>query len=114
MRSKDEIAREIAEDHYAIDSAVTKVYRLVGTQEAESRADEPIKILEVNEATVPAGILPLGFGAVPERGWDFPLIVVDVTPEEFEGIRDGRLPLPNGWQIAELLPKPAVLESVQT
>ena len=34
-------------------------------------------------------------------GLDFTLLVADVTPEEWEALRRGELPLPDGWVLDE-------------
>ena len=44
-----------AEGPKAIEAGLTHVYRLTGTAEVELRPAEPIKLLEVNEYTVPSG-----------------------------------------------------------
>ena len=53
----------------------THLYRLTGTAEVELRPAEPIKLLEVNEYTVPSGIMPLQFGPSPASGLDYSSII---------------------------------------
>ena len=55
-----------------------------GAAELEVIADEPIKFLEVNAATVPTGVMPLQFGPVPASGIAFSSVIIEVTPDEFE------------------------------
>ena len=107
MRDKNEEARTMAETHYAVDTGITQIFRITGSAEAELRPDEPIKLLEVNECTIPSGVMPLHFAASPARGRYFPLVVIEVTPDEFQQIQTRNLPLPDGWQVGELLPRPA-------
>jgi hypothetical protein len=106
MQSKEDMARLLAEAHYQIEPGVTQIFRIHGTPEAEARANEPIKLLEVNESTVPSGVLPLRFGPLPEQGFHYPSIVVEITPEEFEKLQARELKLPDGWALGDLLPKP--------
>lgn len=107
MPDKHETARRLAELHFLLEPGITRIYRLEGVDGVESSPEEPVKLLEVNEETIPSGILPLGFDAIPEQGVDYPTIIIEVTPEEFEDLRHGRLSLPRGWQIAEELPRPS-------
>src|SRR5262249_33095940 len=106
MQSKDDEARILAEDHYQVEPGMLQIFRLVGNPETESRPDEPIKLLEVNEATIPTGIMPLKIDAIAAWGLRFPIIIVQITPEEFEQLQKRQLQLPNGWAIGELIPKP--------
>ena len=85
---------------------MTQIFRLNGRTEAEEQPDEPIKLLEVNEATITAGIMPLSFRSLPERGIDYPSVIVEVTPEEFDKIQAHDLKLPDGWTVGTLIPRP--------
>lgn len=108
MPSKDEAARDLAWMHYQIETGLTAIFRINATAEAEHGPDEPIKLLEVNENTVPSGILPIRFGPSPASGLDYSSIIVEVTPEEFRKIQARQLPLPHGWQVGESIPRPTV------
>jgi len=110
MPDKNDVARRLAESHYRTDTTIVNIVRLTTGDETEERPDEPVKLLEVNEATV-EGIFPLGFDAHPERGIDYPSVIVEVTPDEFEKIKDGEIELPNGWQLGGSIPRPTEAES---
>lgn len=88
MPTKDEEAVELARAHYQIEPGMTQVFRITGSAEVEYRPYEPIKLLEVNENTVPSGILPIQFGPSPASGLNDPTVIVEVTPDEFQKIRD--------------------------
>jgi hypothetical protein len=105
MSSKDEEALELARKHYEIEPGMTRIFRLTGSAEVESRPNEPIKLLEINENTVPSGIMPIWFGPFPAAGLHHSSIILEVTPDEFDKIQERRLELPNGWQLADLIPK---------
>ena len=94
-----EAAAELAEAHYAMDEGLQAVYRLVADQEDDAR--EPIKLLEVNRDTRPAGIVPIYFGTLPQRRIQYPYAVVEVTPEEYQQLRQGLLHFPQGWKQAQ-------------
>jgi hypothetical protein len=109
--AKDESTRRLAETRYQVDSGITQIFRIHADAEAEARPDEPIKLLEVNRDTVAAGVMPLRFGAIPGRGIEFPSIIVDVTPDEFEKIKCRELMLPDGWSVGESVPRPAGIDA---
>ena len=106
MPSKDEEARYLAGRHYEIEMGLSEVFRVIGPGDAELQASEPIKLLEVNEGTISTGILPIGFGPSPASGLHHSTIIVEVTPEEYQRIRSNELPLPHGWTIGDLIPRP--------
>ena len=107
MFDKNGEAQKLAEAHYHIESGIQQIYRLHANDAVESQPNEPIKLLEVNEDTIAAGVMPLGFGPAPESGIHFPSVIVEVTPTELDRIREQSLPLPNDWKIGELLPRNA-------
>ncbi len=104
---KDAVAATLARRHYQVEAGVTHIFRVTGKANAEERPGEPIKLLEVNENTVPAGILPLGFDPVPAQGILYPAVIIEVTPDEYEKIKARKLKLPNGWKVRGLIPRPA-------
>lgn len=103
MIDKAKTASELAKKHYGIEAGLQRVFRFSG--KAEASRSEPVKLLEVNANTVPSGVLPLGFDAAPTSGIDYPSVIVEVTPAEFEKIRTKELKLPQGWEFSEELPK---------
>ena len=110
MKDKGEVAKILAERHYQIDPTVIKIIRLEAeTREQESNPDEPIKLLEISTETIPSGIMPLGFESHPASGICYPSVIIEVTPDEFADIQQGRLALPNNWQLGEILPPPAAV-----
>lgn len=108
MSDKDQEARELAERHYVVEEGVTEIIRLVDSAEAEVVPGSPIKLLEVNENTVPSGIMPIQFGPSPSSGLHYPAVIVEVTPEEYQKIRNDELKLPNGWKLGERFPRPVI------
>lgn len=104
--SREEAARRLASFHYEFEPDMQEIFRLRGPDERNG-AEEPIKLLEINSATIPSGILPLGFGADPHGDVPYPMIIIEITPEEFEAVKSGRLPLPEGWVLDEPIPRPA-------
>src|SRR4051794_19641551 len=106
MQTKEEEAKTLAEMHYQVEAGVTQIFRLTGAAEIEVRPTEPIKLLEVNENTVPSGIMPIQFGPSPVSGLYYSSVILEVTPEEFQKIQNEELKLPNGWVVGDLIPRP--------
>src|SRR5262245_61525099 len=106
ISNKDAEARRLAEAHYAVETGITHIFRITGSPDAEGRSDEPIKLLEVNEHTVPSGVIvPLHFRPAPSIGVVSSSTIVEVTPQEFAKIRSHELVLPDGWTIGDLIPR---------
>jgi hypothetical protein len=104
---KDDVARLLAQAHFSVEPGVLRIFRVVSDAARENDPREPIKLLEVNSDTVPAGILPVYFGPHNASGILYPSVVIEVTPEEYEAISHGRLTLPNGWVLGPELPRTA-------
>lgn len=95
MPSKDKVARDLIAEHFAIEPHLQAVYRMVAENEAS--ATEPIKLLEVNAATVATGdVTPFEFA--PTQDVPFPTIIAEVTPAEFEALWADHSRLPRGWR----------------
>ena len=103
---KANVAKELARMHFQIEPGLTRVFRCSGSADIEFRRNEPIKLLEVNVGTVASGIMPLRFGPLPASGINYPSVIIEVTPDEFERIESKKEKLPEGWQIRDDLPKP--------
>jgi hypothetical protein len=104
---KSRAAQVLANKHYDLDDGLTRIFRITGEPDTEVVRGEPIKLLEVNENTYAAGIRPLHFGPSPASGIPYPLIIVEVTPDEFRKIESSELKLPNGWTIGEEFLRPS-------
>jgi hypothetical protein len=101
MLGKDEVATILVTAHREAEPGIVRIVRLVSAHD-EAESGEPVKLLEVNPATSPSGILPIAFAADPPAV-PFPSVVVEVTPDEFARIQEGQLVLPNGWTLGATL-----------
>jgi hypothetical protein len=102
-KSKLETARSLAKAHFGMEPYLKHVHLLEPTNEEDPR--EPIKLLEVVEGTIERGIEPIAFVADPARGIEYPSLIVEVSPDEYEAIRNGKLDLGNhGWSLGTELP----------
>lgn len=106
MPTKDEDALVLARKHYQVETGLTQIFRVTGPAEVEGRPNEPIKLLEVNENTVPSGLMPIQFGPSPASGVYHSSIIIEVTPDEFRRIQDQEWTLPHGWKVGDPIPRP--------
>ncbi len=113
MPTKDEEAQSLAQKHYEVEPGLTQIFRMTATADAEVRAAEPIKLLEVNENTVPSGILPIQFGPSPASGLHYSSVILEVTPDEFRKIQTEEWRLPRGWKIGQPIPRLAAVETAR-
>ena len=107
IEDKDRQATELARKHYVIEVGVTDVIRFTQNVDVEVRRGEPIKLLEVNENTVPSGIMPIQFAPSPASGITYPTTIIEVTPQEYERIKKHELALPAGWIHSTPIPRPS-------
>jgi hypothetical protein len=109
MSEKDDAARELVAHHFAVDPDLRVVYRIVG--ENEGTPTEPIRLLEVNAATIPTGSVEV-FGFGPSREVPFSVEIAEVTPDEFEVFRRDPQALPRGWDLshAQVFERPKAAE----
>jgi hypothetical protein len=102
QRQAKEEAAALARAHYEVEPGLRAVYRLEGPDPNDLR----IKLLEVNDQTVAAGIVPVGFPAHPASGLHNPSVVIEVTPQEYLAIQQKQLELPSGWQVRDAYERP--------
>jgi hypothetical protein len=101
-------AQKTAEAHAKIDEDVKQVYLLEASEEEENDAEEPIKLLEVVEGTLEVGVEPIGFRPNPERGQQYPLTIVEISPREFASMGNTIYFQDKVWRVSQaLLPQPA-------
>lgn len=94
---KDKVAKSLIDWHFRIEPELRVVYRIISAD--EDAAGEPIKLLEVNAASVETGrVVPFAFGASGDI--TYPSVVAEVTPAEMEAIRRREIELPAGWSLA--------------
>ncbi len=99
----EEEAAALARAHYQVEPGLQAIYRLEGPDKNDLR----IKLLEINEQTVPSGVVPVGFPPHPASGLHYPSIVIEVTPLEYEAIQRRELELPAGWEVRDAYERPA-------
>jgi hypothetical protein len=94
--SKEDVARRLIDWHFQVEPELKAIYRIV--VQNEDAPGEPIKLLEVNGATVETGRVD-AFAFGPAEDITYPSVVAEVTPQEFERVRRKEIPLPAGWSL---------------
>ncbi len=95
-QTKDEAAKELADWHFGVEPELERVIRIVG--ETEDAPNDPIKLLEVNAATVATGSVER-FAFAPTASVPYPTVVAEVTQDEYERITRREMKLPTGWSL---------------
>ena len=102
-KSKSETARNLAKAHFANEPSLRHIHLLEPLNENDPR--DPIKLLEVVEGTIERGIEPIAFPANPGRGIDYPVLIIEISPKEYEDLRSNVAALKShGWTIGSELP----------
>ncbi len=97
MPNKEQVATDLIRAHFHVEPHLTEIWRILGDNEASPT--EPIKLLEVNLATVATGIVtPFSFTATQDV--PFPTVILEVTPDEFEVVKKDPSKLPRGWSLS--------------
>lgn len=96
MVTKEQVATDLIRAHFEVEPYLTEVWRILSENEASE--EEPIKLLEVNGATVATKrVMPFCFG--PTKDVPFLTVIAEVTPQELEAIRRDPTRLPQGWSL---------------
>lgn len=100
-KSKQETAEILARAHSEVEPNLKRVYLIEPAD--DQNPDDPIKLLEVVEGTIERGIEPIAFTADPARGIEYPSVIVEISPTEYESFRrEGKLGY-DGWTIGREL-----------
>lgn len=92
---RDEIARGYARRHFETDAGVEEIYHL-----PKNAPPREIRFLEVNRLIAETTPLePIDFGVAIGETVGHTLVVLDVTPGQWEAIRKGTISLPAGWTL---------------
>lgn len=82
--TKREAAERLAMLHREAEPLLRKVFLLHSDHDEES--GEPIKLLEVVDGAVEAGVLPLFFRADERHGIEYPSVIVELSPSEYQQV----------------------------
>ena len=92
---RDALASRYAERHLSTDPGVVEIHYLPTKAPARE-----IRFLEVNrEITETSDMEPIDFGVAVGGADEHVLLVLDVTPAQWEAIQGKKLALPKGWSL---------------
>jgi hypothetical protein len=101
---RDSLARWYAGQHLRTDPGIVSVHYL-----PENADEREIRLIDVNRlicVRTDESLEPIDFGVDFGTDSEHKLRVVDVTPEQWERIQTGSLPLPSGWNLANSIQYP--------
>jgi len=90
-----EMVRRMAREHFDLEEGIERVVWF------KNGAPNEIHVIEVNRNTIPEGAV-LTFYLRPTNEIHFPVILGDLTPEEWEKVKQGLISLPAGWSLDDI------------
>jgi hypothetical protein len=101
-KSKWDTAQRLARGHFDVEPNIKRIFLLEPLKEQDP--NEPIKLLEIVEGTIERGIEPIAFTADPDHGIDYPSMIIEFSPNEYQHICSGQISLnDNGWIVGKEL-----------
>jgi len=89
--------RQLVDHWFFTDDQLQVVYHFEIPDSTDAHVT--VLLLQVTEATPTSPDQVITYGFAPSRDFEFPLALAQVTPGEWEEIKAGRLPLPEGWRL---------------
>lgn len=96
---RDSVARWYAGEHLRTDPGIVAVYYL-----PTNAGEREIRFIEINQLLSnrnEAALEPIDFGVDFGTENEHKLFVLDVTPEQWEQLKQGRMHLPPNWSLAD-------------
>jgi hypothetical protein len=102
-KSKLETAKSLANAHFQVEPNLKRIHLMQPVNDQDP--NDPIKLLEVVEGTIERGIEPIAFTADPAHGIEYPSMIIEISPNEYDSIKvAGKVRLGNhDWTIGEEL-----------
>lgn len=89
-----ETAKQLVKHHHQVETE-----RLCGVHLYEDPGGREIRLLEVIDGSPESEqVLPFRFAPDPDHGVPFPVVIIELSPHEFERMQRGELKLPLGWK----------------
>lgn len=95
MTKKNELNRVVAQlvkSHFETEEGIDQIIWFKDGDEVE------IRLIEINPNTLPTEAIEV-FYFSPSKDVPLPVRIADVTPEEWEKVKRGDIPLPDGWTL---------------
>jgi hypothetical protein len=89
IKNKRETAENLAKAHFEVEPNLQRVFLLEPIH--EKNPEIPIKLLEVVKGTIERGIEPIAFTADPTHGIEYPSMIVEISPREYQHLRNGKI-----------------------
>ena len=91
-------AVELVQSHREVEPNLRLVYLY------RDPAGREVRLVEIVDGSPSAEeVLPFRFAPDEARGVPYPVVIVELSPEEFQRVERGELPLPAGWTDREEL-----------
>jgi len=84
--------KKLIHEHFELDESLEKVIWF------ESETTPAIRLLEINPDTFATGVVQ-SFYFPPSDEVPYPLIIAEVTPDEWQRVLQSKIPLPEGWTL---------------
>lgn len=97
--NRDSLAKWYARQHIKTDPGICSVFYL-----PKNSPDREIRLLEINELVGDRNddtLEPIDFGVDRGLESEHTLLVLDVTPSQWDRIRQSLLPLPSSWSLED-------------
>ena len=89
------VVEKVVQSHFEIEPGIDEIIWF------KKGSDGRICLLEINRGALPAGsILVFSFAPSPPEV-PLPIRIADVTPQEWERVKQGDIPLPPGWSLED-------------
>jgi len=99
---RDRMARWYAKEHLKSDPGVRAIYYL-----PTNAPEREIRFIEINDQIserADDSLEPIDFGVNRGEAEEHSLVVLDVTPDQWDRIEKSVLPLPEGWFLNDAVP----------
>jgi hypothetical protein len=108
-QSLEEIVQRLMRWHFEIEESIERIIWF------KDGGKNEIHLLEVNRDTFPEDKI-LVFYHRPTSEYPVPVRLADITPEEWEKVKKGVIPLPDGWSLdkAEIFERKDVLQAIES
>ena len=97
MKTKEDAAKTLIDWHFEIEPGQEEAFHVLSDD--ENAPDEPIKLLEVNVATIPTHSVE-AYAFAPAGDIPFRVVVAEVTPAALQRVLASPDRLPRGWDLS--------------
>jgi CheY-like chemotaxis protein len=91
----EDFVQRLAGLHFQIEQSIEQIVWVTIGDEKE------IRLIEVNRTAPSTGSVEV-FRFAPSKDVPFPMLVADLTPNEWDKVQSGAIPLPEGWDLKSI------------